>query len=178
VLSLTHVGTAVVFVLAGIAVISRSLAAAGRAPAFELVSALLITLIGLYLLYRTVKHPQAHEESGVRLAAATGFVPCPLTTFILTYAIAHNKLAIGLAAVIAMCGVIVTIVSFLTAVLARQRLVAVLAQSQAIREKLGFWLELLSAVAVLALGLWMLADCLASFSHMISTRSGSGLTLG
>jgi hypothetical protein len=39
---------AVVFVLAGVAVISRSLADGGRAPAFETASAVLITLIGLY----------------------------------------------------------------------------------------------------------------------------------
>ena len=44
---------------------------------------------------------------------ATGFVPCPLTTFILSYALAQNKLAVGFAAVIAMLGgVIATLVSF------------------------------------------------------------------
>jgi ABC-type nickel/cobalt efflux system permease component RcnA len=37
-LALTHVGSAVVFVLAGVAVISRLLAAAGRASAFEMTS--------------------------------------------------------------------------------------------------------------------------------------------
>lgn len=38
-LAITHVGMAVVFVLAGVAVISRSVAAGGRAPAFETASA-------------------------------------------------------------------------------------------------------------------------------------------
>ena len=37
-LAITHVGTAILFVLVGVAVISRSLAAGGRAPAFETLS--------------------------------------------------------------------------------------------------------------------------------------------
>src|SRR5215210_7860316 len=50
VLALTHVGSAVLFVMLGVAVISRSLALAGRAPAFETASALLIIATGLFLL--------------------------------------------------------------------------------------------------------------------------------
>jgi ABC-type nickel/cobalt efflux system permease component RcnA len=113
-LALTHVGTAVVFVLAGVAVISRSLAAAGRTPAFEFASAVLITLIGTYLVVRLLRpHFHAHVQDGRALAVATGLVPCPLTTFILTYALARGKLAIGLAAVLGMMlGVIVTLASF------------------------------------------------------------------
>jgi ABC-type nickel/cobalt efflux system permease component RcnA len=53
-LALTHVGSAIIFVLAGVAVISRSLAAGGRAPAFELASAVMITLIGLFLVGKTL----------------------------------------------------------------------------------------------------------------------------
>jgi nickel/cobalt transporter (NicO) family protein len=113
-LALTHVGTAVVFVLAGVAVISRSLAAAGRTPAFEFASAVLITLIGTYLVVRLLRpHFHAHVQDGRALAVATGLVPCPLTTFILTYALARGKLAISLAAVLGMMlGVIVTLASF------------------------------------------------------------------
>ena len=41
-LASTHVGIAILFVIAGVAVISRSLAAAGRAPAFQALSGALI----------------------------------------------------------------------------------------------------------------------------------------
>ncbi len=160
-LALTHVGMAVVLVLAGVAVISRSLAAGGRAPAFEVVSAVLIALIGAYLVVRTIKPPpHTHAHDGRTLAMATGLVPCPLTTFILTYALAHNKLAIGLAAVAAMLlGVIVTLVGFaVTAVAAREWLLAALRRTEGIREGLGFWLELAGAIGVLALGVAMLLD--------------------
>ncbi|MFN0217399.1 MAG: hypothetical protein ACKVP4_01150 [Hyphomicrobium sp.] len=161
VLAATHVGLAVVLVLAGIAVISRSLAAGGRAPAFEAASAGLISIIGGYLLVRTIwPPPHKHDRDGRTLAMVTGLVPCPLTTFILTYAFAQNKLIAGFAAVGAMLGgVIVTLVSFaVAAVLARDRFTRLLGRTEWMRGRLGFWLELAGAAAVLALGLVMLWD--------------------
>ena len=160
-LAMTHVGMAVVLVLAGVAVISRSVSAGGRAPAFETMSAALITLIGLYLVVRAVwPPPHAHASDGRALAIVTGLIPCPLTTFILTYALAHNILAIGLASVVAMLGgVVVTLTSFaVSAVVARQRLMTVLKRTERLRQSLGTWLELAGAMAVLVLGLVMLWD--------------------
>jgi nickel/cobalt exporter len=160
-LSVTHVGIAVVFVLAGVAVISRSLAAAGRAPAFEVLSAGLIIVIGLFLIYRAVWPPaHVHSRDGRTLAMATGLVPCPLTTFILTYALAHNKLSIGMAAVVAMLGgVIVTIASFaVAAVYARARFMSAMDRTETWRARVGFWAELLGALAVVVLGVLMLRE--------------------
>jgi nickel/cobalt transporter (NicO) family protein len=158
-LALTHIGTAVVFVLAGVAVISRSVAAGGRAHAFEVASAALITLIGAYLVVRLVR-PHAHTriEDGRALAIATGLVPCPLTTFILTYGVARGKLAIALAAVLGMTlGVIVTLVSFaVAAALARDRLAALLARSARFRSAAAWGLEMAGALAVVGLGVAML----------------------
>ena len=159
-LAITHVGIAVVFVLAGVAVISRSVAAAGRAPAFQTASAALIMLIGLYLVVRTIWPPShRHVRDGRMLALVTGLVPCPLTTFILTYALAKGKLAIGLAAVGGMlAGVIVTLVSFTAAaVLARGRFMALLTRTEGLRYSIGWGLELTGAIAVLVLGAVMLS---------------------
>jgi len=156
-LALTHIGTAVVLVLAGVAVISRSVAAGGRAPAFELTSAVLITLIGAYLVARLLR-PHARPRDGRALAVATGLVPCPLTTFILTYALARGKLAIGLAAVLGMMlGVIVTLASFaVSAVLARERMATVLARSERLRSSVGWGFEMAGALAVTGVGIAML----------------------
>lgn len=165
-LAITHVGMAILFVLVGITVISRSLAAAGRAPAFEAASAFLIAVIGVYLVLRTLR-PSRHEHAkdGRVLAVVTGLVPCPLTTFILTYALARGKLAAGFAAVGGMLvGVIVTLAGFAAAaVVARQRFLSVLAQTEGLRRHIGWWLELFGALGVLVVGLAMLARGWALF---------------
>ena len=165
-LSLTHVGSAVVFVLLGMAVISRTVAAGGRAPAFELASAVLIFLIGVWLVFRALmayhEGPHTHDhdtpQNGRLLAFVTGLVPCPLTTFILSYAIAHRQLAVGLATVAAMTvGLVITIAGFtVAAILARQRMADVLSRTQTLRYRLGAALEFGSAYAVLIIGAFML----------------------
>lgn len=164
-LAITHVGMAVIFVLAGVTVISRSLAAGGRAPAFETASAALMALIGLYLLVRTLWPPRhRHAHDGKTLAFVTGLVACPLTTFILTYALARGKLALGLAAVGGMlAGVIVTLVSFAVAAVAARGFVQLLARKERLRLNVGWWLELAGALGVSALGIAMLVRRLAPF---------------
>lgn len=64
----------------------------------------------------------------------------------------------GLAAVGGMlAGVIVTICSFaVAAIVTRQRFLALLARTEGLRLTFGWWLELFSALGVLALGLAML----------------------
>ena len=101
ILVLTHVGSAVLMVLAGFIVIRRTIGGAGRAPVFETASAVFIVLIGIWLLYNAVRH--RHDDSnlknGAMLAVATGLVPCPLTTFIMVYhcgrLAAHRQHGIG-----------------------------------------------------------------------------------
>ena len=97
ILAVTHVGLAVVLVLAGFAVISKVFALGGRTPQFELASGVLIIAIGGFLLWRSLKSDH-HRSSrdGKSLAFVTGFIPCPLTTFIMSYALARGMLAAGL----------------------------------------------------------------------------------
>ena len=158
-LALTHVVIAVVLVLAGVMVISRSFAMGGRAPAFEVTSGALVATIGAFLVFKALRQSSpANTSDGKTLAVVTGLVPCPLTTFILIYAITQDRLATGLIAVAAMAtGIVVTIVGFaVTAVLARQPLLDFLQRSVTARYRVGFWMELTAAIAVLALGLSMI----------------------
>jgi ABC-type nickel/cobalt efflux system permease component RcnA len=160
-LALTHIGSAVVLVLAGIAVISRSAAAGGRAPSFEVASAALIVLIGAWLFVRSLRmHEYGQEWSGKALAVATGLIPCPLTTFILAFAIAKGNLALGLAAVVGLlAGVVTTLVAFaVTAIVARDRLLPMLARTERLRWRVGKTMEVASAGAIVVLGLLMLAS--------------------
>jgi nickel/cobalt transporter (NicO) family protein len=159
ILALTHVGTAVVLVLAGVAVISRAFATGGRTPAFEIASAVMITLIGGFLLWRGLRPQQhAHGRDGTALALVTGLVPCPLTTFIMTYALARGMVASGLIVTAAMAvGMVATIGGFaVAAIVARERCVHILARTEGWRVALGKTLEIGGAMAVLAFGAWPL----------------------
>lgn len=159
VLILTHVGSAVLLVLGGFAVLRNTIGGAGRAPVLEQASQVLIVLVGTWLLWRAVRpHSHDHDRSGPALAFVTGLVPCPLTTFIMTYALAHGALVSGLvlSGTFAV-GMIVTVASFpLLAVLLRTRLLPLLARTEVLRARTGHVLEVVAALGVILLGLWPL----------------------
>jgi len=159
IVALTHVGTAVILVLAGIAVISRAFASGGRTPSFEIASAILISTIGAFLLWRAARSTDhVASRDGKALAVVTGLVPCPLTTFIMSYAAARGTVAAGLAVTAAMAaGMILTIAGVaMAAVLLRDRLMVLLTRTEEWRYRMGRVLEIGGAMAVLGLGLWSL----------------------
>lgn len=153
-LALAHVALAAVLVLAGYAVISRAFAFGGRTPQFEAASGVLITLIGAYLLWTSLTHRHDAAPKGRSLALATGMIPCPLTTFVLSYAVARGVLASGLLVTAAMTvGMIVAIGGIaLIAAFSRDRLLRLLARTEGWRHRAGMVLELGGAVLVLLLG--------------------------
>jgi nickel/cobalt exporter len=158
ILALTHVGLALFLVLAGFAVISKAFAYGGRTPQFETASGVLITLIGAFLLWRSLKSDHhAHTQDGKTLAFVTGMIPCPLTTFIMSYALARGMLAAGLAVTAAMTvGMIATIGGIaLAAAFARDRFMGLLERTESWRHRVGTVLELGGSVMVLVFGIWM-----------------------
>ena len=155
VLIVTHVGSAVVIVLTGFVILQRTIGGAGRAPMLERASELLIALIGLWLLWRAVK-PHAHAVgSSLTLAFVTGLVPCPLTTFIMTYAVTHGIVASGLILSGTFAtGMFVTVAAFpVLAVALRTRLVPLMARTDGLRHGMGRVLEIGAALAIVAIGL-------------------------
>ena len=161
ILILTHVGSAIVLVLAGFKVMRMTLGGVGRAPTFEAASAILVTAIGIWLLLRALRQSHAHTEAESRtLAFATGLVPCPLTTFIMVYATAHGIVGAGLLLTAAMAsGMIATILLFVVCtILLRERALQFLMRTGPCRERLGRILESASALAVIAFGLWLFAN--------------------
>jgi ABC-type nickel/cobalt efflux system permease component RcnA len=163
ILALTHVGIAIVLVLAGFAVISRAFAFGGRTPQFEAASGALIALIGAFLLWRSLSDRHAaSSQSGRKLAFVTGMIPCPLTTFIMSYALARGMVGAGLAVSAAMTvGMIAAIGGIaLAAAFARNRFLALLVRTEGLRHRLGLVLEVSGSLAVLGFGLWTLARAL------------------
>jgi nickel/cobalt exporter len=165
ILALTHVGLALILVLAGFAVISRAFAYGGRTPQFEAASGVLIALIGLFLLWRSLgRDHHAHTKDGKTLAFVTGMIPCPLTTFIMSYALARGMLTAGLAVTAAMTvGMIATIGGIaLAAAFARDRFMGLLDRTEGWRHRAGTVLEVGGSVMVLVFGLWMVFRSLST----------------
>ena len=164
ILALTHVGIAIVLVLAGFSVISKAFAAGGRTPQFETASGVLIAAIGAFLLWRATAHHAHAQDSdgrmrnGRALAFVTGLVPCPLTTFIMSYALARGLLGAGLAVTAAMAtGMVVTIAAVaVIATLSRERLLTLFARTEGVRTWLGRILETGGALLVLLFGAWVI----------------------
>lgn len=160
ILILAHVGSAVLLVLGGFAVLRRTLAGVGRAPAFELLSALMVVAIGAWLLFRAVRRSHSHSGNSKMLAFATGLVPCPLTTFIMVYATTRGVVGAGLLLTGAMAfGMIATIILFVgTTILLRERMFTLLARTDVMRDRIGRVLEAGGALAVIAFGVWMFVN--------------------
>ena len=80
-------------------------------------------------------------------------IPCPLTTFIMSYALARGMLAAGLAVTAAMTlGMIATIGGIaLAAAFARDRFMGLLARTESWRHHAGLALEVGSSVLVMML---------------------------
>ena len=116
----------------------------GRTPQFETASGVLIAIIGIFLLWRSLRSDHhVHSKDGKTLALVTGMIPCPLTTFIMSYAIARGMLTAGLAVTAAMTlGMIATIggIAF-AAAFARDRFMGLLARTQSWRHRAGTLLE-------------------------------------
>jgi nickel/cobalt transporter (NicO) family protein len=155
-LIIVHVGSAIILVLCGFAILQRTIGGAGRAPLLEHASQVLIMLIGIWLLWRAFwPHSHDHDRSGPALALVTGLVPCPLTTFIMAYAAAHGMVVSGLVlAGTFAAGMVITVAAFpLLAVALRTKLVPVVAHTKGWRNGIGHALEFCAALAVILLGL-------------------------
>jgi ABC-type nickel/cobalt efflux system permease component RcnA len=98
-----------------------------------------------------------HERDGRTLAFVTGMIPCPLTTFIMSYALARGLLGAGLAVTAAMAlGMIATIGGVaLAAAFARDRFMGLLARTEGWRQRVGQVLEVGGSMMVLMFGVWM-----------------------
>jgi len=164
ILALTHVGLAVILVLAGFAIISRVFAFGGRTPHFEIASGMLITLIGAFLLWRSIRRSDHdHSSDGRTLAFVTGMIPCPLTTFVMSYALARGMIGAGLTVTAAMAlGMIATIGGIaLAAAFARDRCLSLLAKSEAWRGRAGLVFEIGSSILIIAFGAWTLISAMS-----------------
>lgn len=131
VLSFTHVTTSVIIAMLSLPLVSVALGSVGRAPLLEDISRGLLGVIGLWMLWQGFRG-EHHHHHGNREGSLVGFmaglIPCPLTLFVMTFAITRGVPQAGVAfAVTMMLGVAATLsVVALAAVFFRQQLVSLL----------------------------------------------------
>ena len=130
VLSFTHVTSAVLIALLSLPLVSVALGSVGRAPMLEDISRSLLGLIGAWMLWRAFRHPvHGHgDQEGVAVGIMAGLIPCPLTLFVMTFAMIRGVPEAGIAfAVTMMAGVAFTLSAVaLVTVFFRSRLVNLL----------------------------------------------------
>jgi ABC-type nickel/cobalt efflux system permease component RcnA len=159
VLVLTHVGMAVVLVLAGFIIVQKTITGAGRAPLLEHISSAIIIVIGLWLLVQAFRgHHHGQAARSRLLSVAAGFVPCPLTTFMMVYTVAHGMVAAGLLVTAAMAaGMVLTISAFaIAAVVFHNALFHFFKRRERQWHRMSHIFEILSAAAVIGAGIWLL----------------------
>ena len=124
-LSFTHVTIAVLIAVLSLPLVSIALGSVGRAPLLEDISRGLLGLIGAWMLWRAFNHGHHHKHEGEAFGVMAGLIPCPLTLFVMTFAITRGVPVAGLLfAGTMMIGVALTLsaVAILSIVL-RERLV-------------------------------------------------------
>ncbi|RUU56555.1 sulfite exporter TauE/SafE family protein [Mesorhizobium sp. M2C.T.Ca.TU.002.02.1.1] len=128
-LSFTHITLAVLIAVLALPLVSIALGSVGRAPALETLSRGLLGLVGVWMVWRALRGRHDHHiHEGEAVGVMAGLIPCPLTLFVMTYAISRGIPWAGLVfAVAMMAGVAITLgIVVLLAVLFRRGSVAML----------------------------------------------------
>lgn len=106
-LSFVHVAMSVIIVLAALPLVSISFGSVGRASLLEDISRGLLGLVGLWMLWQGIRgNAHAHAGQASFAGFAAGLIPCPLTLFVMTFAMTGGVGVAGIAfAVVMMLGV-------------------------------------------------------------------------
>ena len=123
-LSFTHVAIAVAIAGFALPLVSATLGSVSRAPMLEDISRGLLGVIGLWMLWQAVRLGRSQAQGngqGAAFGLASGLVPCPLTLFVMTFAISRTVPEAGIVfALVMLVGVAFTLaVVALSAVFAR-----------------------------------------------------------
>src|SRR5215212_5763712 len=102
VLSVTHVASAVLLALIGAPLLARTIVGAGQSRVLEDVSRGLVAAIGLWMIVRAIRGKQHAHGEGIMVGLVAGLVPCPLTLFVMFFALAHGVPQAGIVFAVAM----------------------------------------------------------------------------
>ena len=111
-LSFTHILTAVLIAVLALPLITTTLGGAGRAPMLQDLSRSMLAAIGVWMLLRAWRRTNHHHHSsqGIMVGVMAGLIPCPLTLFVMFFALSRGVPEAGVVFAIAiMLGVALTL---------------------------------------------------------------------
>lgn len=154
-LSTTHVAVSVAIVLLSLPLVNVMFGGSGpgSSPILEHLSRGLLGVIGLWMIWRAVagRRPSHDGREGVAVGFMAGLIPCPLTLFIMNFAVLHEVVATGLLFALAMmAGIVVTLASVaLLTVLFRNQFVRLLEARPHVLQRTSRALEALAGIILL-----------------------------
>lgn len=156
-LSFTHVTMSVLIALLSLPLVSLSFGSIGRAPMLEDVSRGLLGLIGLWMLYRAFRHTgHKHDRSeGMMVGFMAGLIPCPLTLFVMTFAISRGVPQAGVAFAVTMMMGVALVLSVVAAatVLFRQSMVHLIENRAVLLDRITRTIEGIAGITLTAIAL-------------------------
>jgi ABC-type nickel/cobalt efflux system permease component RcnA len=111
-LSFTHVLTAVLIAVLALPLITVTLGGAGRAPLLQDLSRAMLAGIGVWMLLRAWRRTNHHHHAsqGMMVGVMAGLIPCPLTLFVMIFALSRGVPEAGIVfAISIMLGVALTL---------------------------------------------------------------------
>jgi nickel/cobalt exporter len=157
VLSFTHVAMSVLIALLSLPLVSIALGSVGRAPLLEDISSGLLGLIGLWMIYRALRSSARglNHGEGALVGFMAGLVPCPLTLFVMTFAISRGVPEAGFAfAVTMMAGVaLVLAVVAIATVLFRQQVMHLIERRPVLLGRITSGIEGCAGLILIAIAL-------------------------
>ncbi|MBN8993599.1 MAG: ABC transporter permease [Rhizobiales bacterium] len=160
-LSAVHVGMSVLIALLSLPLVSVAFGSVGRAPLLENLSRGLLGVIGFWMLWQAVRGTR-HPHTGQATAAgfAAGLIPCPLTLFVMTFAISRGVPEAGVAfAAVMMIGVALVLATVaLAAVLFRQQLLRLLSSRPRLVDVVTRTIQVLAGLVLVIVAVNALMD--------------------
>lgn len=155
-LSFTHVTMSVLIVLLSLPLITMMFGGSGpgSSPVLENISRGMLGLIGIWMIVRALsrrKHEHQKRE-GLMLGVTAGLIPCPLTLFVMNFAVIQHVTVVGVLFAVAMMvgiGITMSVVALLSVVF-RGRVSALMGERPRLLEKISRGLEVLVGIILMA----------------------------
>lgn len=160
-LSFVHVTMAVLIAVLALPLVSAKLGSFGRAPVLEGLSRGLLGAVGLWMIWQAFRDDHAHGgREGLLVGLFAGLIPCPLTLFVMTFAILRGVPEAGIAfagTMLVGVALVLTVVAVL-AVLFRQQLLRLLTRWPRVVRDIVCGTQILAGSALVAFAVLAMLD--------------------